>query len=176
MSSIKDCLPQDALDALISAKEELWKTSPKQKQKRNLKRKAFLPPIEVGNIYKIEVDERNGITPPHGLKTWFKHFAVMGIADDGSLMGCVVFDSEMNREHIEPGNEEFFIPISQGKYSFIDHDSYLECLKLKPATLSNIRQGKAEGRLTEDDLQKALELTKKSNRNSIITLKAFNIE
>ena len=162
MSSIKDCLPQDALDALISAKAELWKTSPKQKQKRNLKRKAFLPPIEVGNIYKIEVDERNGITPPHGLKTWFK--------------GCVVFDSEKNREHIEPGYDEFFIPISQGKYSFIDHDSFLECLRLKPATLSNIRHGKAEGRLTEDDLQKALELTKKSNRNSIMTLKAFNIE
>ena len=90
-------------------------------------------------------------------------------------MGCVVFDSEKNREHIEPGYDEFFIPISQGKYSFIDHDSFLECLRLKPATLSNIRHGKAEGRLTDEDLQKALELTKKSNRNSIITLKAYNI-
>lgn len=64
----------------------------------------------------------------------------MEISDDGSLMGCVVFDSEKNREHIEPGYDEFFIPISQGKYSFIDHDSFLECLRLKPATLSNIRQ------------------------------------
>ena len=130
---------------------------------------------KIGIYYKIEADERNGITPPHGRKTWFKHFVVMGISDDGSLMGCVVFDSEKNREHIEPGYDEFFIPISQGKYSFIDHDSFLECLRLKPATLSNIRHGKAEGRLTEDDLQKALELTKKSNRNSIITLKAYNI-
>lgn len=51
-----------------------------------------------------------------------------------------------------------------------------QCLRLKPATLSNIRHGKAEGRLTEDDLQKALELTKKSNRNSIIMLKAYNIK
>ena len=99
----------------------------------------------------------------------------MGIANDGSLMGCVVFDSDMNREHIEPGNEEFFIPISKGKYPFIDHDSYLECMKLKPATLSNIRQGKAEGRLMEEDLQKALELTKKSNRNDFVTLSIYNI-
>ena len=174
MSSLKDSLPQETLDALISAKENLQNTFPRQKKK--LKRKVVLPPIKVGNIYKIEADERNGITPPHGRKTWFKHFAVMGIADDGSLMGCVVFDSEKNREHIEPGYDEFFIPIPQGKYSFIDHDSFLECLKLKPATLSNIRHGKAEGCLTDDDLKKALELTKKSNRNSIMTLKAYNIE
>lgn len=174
MSSLKDSLPQDTLDALISAKENLQNSSPRQKKK--LKRKVVLPPVKVGNIYKIEADERNGITPPHGRKTWFKHFAVMGIADDGSLMGCVVFDSEKNREHIEPGYDEFFIPIPQGKYSFIDHDSFLECLKLKPATLSNIRHGKAEGCLSDDDLKKALELTKKSNRNSIMTLKAYNIE
>ena len=174
MSSLKDSLPQDTLDALISEKENLQNSSPRQKKK--LKRKVVLPPVKVGNIYKIEADERNGITPPHGRKTWFKHFAVMGIADDGSLMGCVVFDSEKNREHIEPGYDEFFIPIPQGKYSFIDHDSFLECLKLKPATLSNIRHGKAEGCLSDDDLKKALELTKKSNRNSIMTLKAYNIE
>lgn len=120
MSSLKDSLPQDTLDALISAKENLQNSSPRQKKK--LKRKVVLPPVKVGNIYKIEADERNGITPPHGRKTWFKHFAVMGIADDGSLMGCVVFDSEKNREHIEPGYDEFFIPIPQGKYSFIDHN------------------------------------------------------
>ncbi len=99
----------------------------------------------------------------------------MGIADDGSLMGCVVFDSDMNCEHIEPGYEEFFIPIPQGKYPFIDHDSYLECMKLKPATLSNIRHGKSEGQLEATDFQKALELTKLSNRNDHIILKMYNI-
>lgn len=134
------------------------------------------PLIEVGNIYKIEADERNGITPPFGRKTWFKHFVVMGIADDGNLMGCVVFDSNINREHLEPGYEDFYIPINKGKYSFIDHDSYLECMKLKPATLTNIRHGKAEGRLSDDDLQKALKLTKMSNRNSIIVLRMYNIK
>lgn len=174
MNSLKDRLPQDTLEALNSAKEKFRSTV--LKQKRNFKKKAVLPPIEVGNINKIEADERNGITPPLGRKTWFKHFVVMGISDDGSLIGCVVFDSEKNREHIEPGYDEFFIPIPQGKYSFIDHDSFLECLKLKPATLSNIRHGKPEGRLTEDDLKKALELTKKSNRNSNITLQTYNIK
>lgn len=175
MTSLKDNLPTKTLDALRSAKEKLQKNIWGQK-KKTISRRKPLPPIEVGNIYKIEVDECNDITPPLGKKTWFKHFAVMGIADDGSLMGCVVFDSKMNSNHIEPGNEEFYIPIAKGKYAFIKHDSYLECMKLKPATLYNIRHGKAEGKLNDDDLQKALELTKKSQRNTIVTLRAYNIK
>lgn len=63
-----------------------------------------------------------------------------------------------------------------GKYSFLDYDSYLECIKLKPATLANIRQDKAEGKLTNEDMEKALELTKKSNRNSIVVLNMYNIK
>ena len=173
MSALKDNLSPDSLKALVSAKEECQNQASKKKCSSNAK--TTLPPIEVGNIYKIEADERNGITPPRGRKTWYKHFAVMGIADDGSLMGCVVFDSKKNRDHVEPGYDEFFIAIAPGKYPFIDHDSCLDCLKLKPATLSNIRHGKAEGRLTEEDLQNALKLTKKSNRNSSITLRIYNI-
>lgn len=176
MNSLKDNLPQKSLDALNSAKENLEKNGLNSKQKSKKNRIRIPAPIEVGNIYKIEADERNGITPPPGRKTWFKHFAVMGIADDGSLMGCVVFDSKMNREYIGPGHEEFYIPISKGKYSFLDHDSYLECIKLKPATIANIRQGKAEGKLTNEDMEKALELTKKSNRNSIVVLNMYNIK
>ena len=58
--------------------------------------------IEIGNIYKIAANEENGITPPDGRDVWFKHFVVMGKAPDGSVYGCVVFDSEMNREYVEP--------------------------------------------------------------------------
>ncbi len=32
--------------------------------------------IEVGDIFKIEADEENGITPPLGRLTWYKHFVV----------------------------------------------------------------------------------------------------
>lgn len=131
--------------------------------------------IEVGDIFKIEADEENGITPPLGRLTWYKHFVVMGKSDDGSLFGCVIFDSSINREHVSPGDEEFFIPVPKGKYSFIDHDSYIECLKLKPATVTKLRKGKAEGRLQPDDLAKALKLVKFSRRNGPMILKMYNI-
>ena len=131
--------------------------------------------IEVGNIYKIAADQENDITPPEGREVWYKHFAVMGKASDGSIYGCVVFDSAINREYVEPGDEEFYLPIAKGRYNFIDHDSYLECLKLKPATAEKLLAGKFEGKLNDEDFKKATELIKLSRRHNFITLKLFGI-
>ena len=131
--------------------------------------------IRVGNIYKIAADEENDITPPVGCNVWYKHFVVMGKAADGSVYGCAVFDSKINRDYISPGDEEFFIPIKAGKYSFIDHDSYLECLKLKPATSEKLLSGKLEGELDEADLNEALRLVKLSRRHDHILLKMYGI-
>ena len=94
--------------------------------------------IEVGDIFKIAANEENRITPPDGRDVWHKHFVVMGKASDGSVYGCVVFDSKMNRNYIEPGDEDFYLPIKEGKYPFLDHDSFLECLELKPATAEKL--------------------------------------
>lgn len=141
----------------------------------NTQNSASSTGIEVGDIFKIEADKENGITPPLGRLTWYKHFVVMGKSDDGSLLGCVIFDSSINWEHVSPGDEEFFIPVPKGKYSFIDHDSFIECLKLKPATVAKLKKGKAEGRLLPDDLAKALELVKLSPRNGPMVLSMYNI-
>lgn len=143
--------------------------------KRNNRKKDSSGNIEIGNIYKIEADTENDITPPDGRISWHKHFVVMGKAQDGSLYGCVVFDSKINKEYLIPGTEEFYIPIAKGTYSFIDHDSYLECLKLKPATSKKLLQGKFEGKLNDTDLEKAMNLVKMSPRHSFILLKAYGI-
>lgn len=63
----------------------------------NTQKPASSAVIEVGDIFKIEADEENGITPPLGRLAWYKHFVVMGKSDDGSLFGCVIFDSSINR-------------------------------------------------------------------------------
>lgn len=131
--------------------------------------------IEVGQIYKIAADEANGITPPVGRQEWYKHFVVMGKAEDGSVYGCVVFDSEINRDYVGPGDEEFYLPIKKGSYNFIDHDSYLECLKLKPATAEKLLNGKFEGTLSEEHMAAAKNLVKLSRRHNFITLKLYGI-
>lgn len=81
----------------------------------------------------------------------------------------------MNRNYIEPGDEDFYLPIKEGKYPFLDHDSFLECLELKPATAEKLLSGKAEGKLSPEDLREALKLVKMSRRHSFILLKMFGI-
>ena len=68
---------------------------------------------------------------------------------------------------------EFFR--GKGRYSFIDYDSFLECLELKPATAEKLLAGKAEGQLSAQDLQEALKLVKMSRRHSFILLKMYGI-
>ena len=131
--------------------------------------------IEVGSIYKIAANESNGITPPTGRDVWYKHFVVMGRTSDGGIYGCVVFDSDINREYVEPGDEDFYLPIRKGKYSFIDYDCFLECLQMKPATPEKLLAGKYEGMLDDDDLQEAMRLVKMSRRHSFVQLKIFGI-
>lgn len=131
--------------------------------------------IETGSIFKIAANEENGITPPEGREIWYKHFAVLGKADDGSVYGCVIFDSAINREYVEPVDEEFYLPIKQGSYPFIDHDSYLECLKLKPATAEKLLAGTAEGKLKQEDFDAAIRLVRMSRRHSFILLKMYGI-
>ena len=131
--------------------------------------------IEVGDIFKIAADESNSITPPAGRDVWYKHFVVMGKTADGSVYGCVVFDSEINRDYIEPGDEEFYLLINKGEYTFIDHNSYLDCLELKPATAEKLKSGRYEGKMNDSDLQKALQLVRMSRRHSFVLLKMFGI-
>ena len=87
----------------------------------------------------------------------------------------MVFDSAINREYVEPGEEDFYLPIRTGSYPFIDHDSYLECLELKPATAEKLLSGSAEGRLNETDFQEAMKLVKMSRRHSYVLLKMYGI-
>ena len=55
--------------------------------------------IEIGQIYRIKADERNGITPKSGMTFRPKFFVVMGFDNQGNIYGGVVFDSEINRNY-----------------------------------------------------------------------------
>lgn len=101
--------------------------------------------IQIGDIYKIKATEENGITPKDGLGYRYKHFIVMGMAADGSIYGCAAFDSEVNRDYLQPGTEGFYLKLGAGTYSFLDKDSVIDCLKLKPATADKLLSGKYEG-------------------------------
>ena len=105
--------------------------------------------VEIGDIFLIKANEENGITPKYGDLYRPKFFIVMGKAPDGSIYGCVHFNSDLNREYIAPGYEEFYLPISDKEYSFLDHDSYIDCVKLKVASESKLLSGIFMGKIKQ---------------------------
>jgi hypothetical protein len=131
--------------------------------------------IEIGQIYKIKANERNDITPKAGMAFRPKYFVVVGFDHQGNVYGGVVFDSEINRDFISPDFEDFFLPISCSKYAFMEHDSYIDCRKMKPSTLETLLDGHFCGNILQEDFSNILKLLKMSPRETFVRLRTFGI-
>lgn len=131
--------------------------------------------VQIGDIYKIKATEENGITPKDGLDYRYKYFIVMGIAVDGSIYGCAAFDSEVNRDYLQPGTEEFYLKVKAGRYPFLKKDSVIDCLKLKPATATKLLSGEYRGEILKEDYDRILSLVRMSPRHPFMYLKMLGI-
>lgn len=68
----------------------------RKRDKLNLGQGVTKDNPEKGDIWKIELDESNGITPKDGFDTREKFFVVLGVLPDGTIFGGVVFNSKVN--------------------------------------------------------------------------------
>lgn len=131
--------------------------------------------VQIGGIYKIKATEENGITPKDGLDYRYKYFIVMGKALDGSIYGCAAFDSEVNRDYLQPGMEDFYLEIKADRYPFLKKNSVIDCLKLKPATGTKLLSGKYAGDILPEDFNRILKLVKMSPRHPFMYLKMLGL-
>ena len=131
--------------------------------------------IEVGNIYRIRMDESNGITPKNPGDTYRdKYFVVLGFDPEGNVYGGIVINSQINR-HLPPTLVELQIPILRIHYSFLDHDSYLDCASLKAVSPEKFQQWKYLGKLRDIDQTIVFDSVKNSPSISKADLKRFGI-
>ena len=131
--------------------------------------------IEIGQIYRIKADESNDITPKAGMMFRPKYFVVMGFDNQGNIYGGVVFDSEINRDFVSHDFEDFFLPIPCSKYIFLEHDSFIDCRKMKPSTLEKLLEGEFCGDIAQDDYLNVVKLLKMSPRETYVHLKTFGL-
>ena len=131
--------------------------------------------IEIGQIYRIKADKENGITPKAGWLFRPKFFIVMGFDNQGNIYGGVVFDSEINRNFVNHDFEDFFLPIPCSKYSFLEHDSYIDCRRMKPSTLDKLVEGEFCGYIAQDDFSNIVKLLRMSPLETYVHLKTFGI-
>jgi len=131
--------------------------------------------VEIGQIYKIKADKHNDITPKSGMPFRPKYFVVVGFDNQGNIYGGVVFDSEINRDFVSSEFEDFFLPISSSKYTFLEHDSYIDCRKMKPSTLEKLLDGEYCGNILQEDFTNIVKLLKMSPRETYVRLRTFGI-
>lgn len=53
--------------------------------------------IEIGNVYRIQMDKSNGITPKPGDTSRNKFFVVLGFDEEGNIYGGVIINSNINQ-------------------------------------------------------------------------------
>lgn len=131
--------------------------------------------IEIGQIYRIKADESNSITPKSGMTFRPKYFVVVGFDNQGNIYGGVVFDSDINRNYISHDFEDFFLPIPKAKYSFLTHDSYIDCRRMKPSTLKTLLEGEFCGNIADDDYSNVVKLLKMSPMETFVRLRTYGL-
>ena len=99
----------------------------------------------------------------------------MGFDNQGNIYGGVVFDSEINRNFVNDDFEDFFLPIPCSKYSFLEHDSYIDCRRMKPSTLEKLIEGEFCGNIAQDDFSNIVKLLRMSPLETYVHLKTFGI-
>lgn len=108
--------------------------------------------IKVGNVYRIKMDERNGIKPKAGDSSRNKFFIVLGFDSEGNAYGGVIINSNIN-QNIPQSMKDWHMPIKCSKYSFLEHDSFVDCSKLKTASIEKFGKWQFLGVFSLDDVK-----------------------
>lgn len=87
--------------------------------------------IQPGDVYRMELTPQEGVKPKNdGDVSRNKYFVVMGVTEDGSLIGFVLINSEIN-PNISPRARAGHYKIYASDYSFLQKDRYVCCSDLK---------------------------------------------
>lgn len=87
--------------------------------------------IQSGEVYRIELTSNEGVKPKNeGDISRNKYFVVMGVTEDGSLIGFVLINSEIN-PNISPRAKAGHYKILASDYPFLQKDRYVCCNDLK---------------------------------------------
>jgi|WetSurMetagenome_2_1015567.scaffolds.fasta_scaffold33933_2 hypothetical protein len=95
------------------------------------KKKMILPTIKSGDIFRMKLTEKEGITPKNkGDIDRNKYFVVIHKTIDDTIIGFLVINTNINH-NLSETLQMLHYPISAKKYSFLKNDSFIYCGELK---------------------------------------------
>ncbi|MBO8455862.1 MAG: hypothetical protein IAC08_05610 [Bacteroidetes bacterium] len=130
--------------------------------------------VKVGDVYLMEMDFRNGITPKAGDLYRNKFFVVLGFDDAGNVYGGVVINSRVNSK-VDQNIQDWHYPIKKSRYSFLKHDSFVDCSQLKKAFIEKFSFWEYKGRIFKDDLDLIIGAVQSSPKETKANLSRYGL-
>lgn len=130
--------------------------------------------IKVGDVFRIKMDQRNGIIPKKGDESRNKFFIVLGFDSEGNIYGGVIINSNIN-QRIPQAIKDWQMPIKCSKYAFLEHDSFVDCSKLKCASADKFSTWKYLGSVESEDVEIILGTIKESPNETQEHLAMFGL-
>lgn len=133
--------------------------------------------IEQGKVYRVHLTQKNDIVTKDGTNERDKYFVLMG-KDEENVYGVNLINSEINKG-LPPAMQANFYELQADDYSFLRHNSYVDCNVFKPvfpyqlplSELNRLEQGK----LLERDLNGVIDKLKSAESISTIDLITYGI-
>jgi hypothetical protein len=117
--------------------------------------------VKIGDVYRIKMDNTNGITPKPGDEYRNKFFVVLGFDSEGNAYGGVIINSQINK-YVPQSIQDWHMPVKCSKYHFLSHDSFVDCSKLKNVSLDKFGEWEFKGQMDEEDIQLIIATVKDS--------------
>lgn len=130
--------------------------------------------INIGDVFRIKMNNTNGINPKKGDNFRNKFFIVLGSDDEGMIYGGVIINSNIN-PNIPPSVKYLHMPIKCSKYPFLEHNSFVDCSQLKTAEARKFNSWKFLGSLVEDDVQLIIGTIQESPMETVAHLAIFGL-
>ena len=134
--------------------------------------------IERGDVIRMKLTPEEGITPKNeGDDSRNKYFIVLGKTSDGTLIGFVVINSQINQNLSEP-LQQLHYPLLASKYAFLQKNRFADCGELKEITLDNFTDRykcQSFGKIDEEDLQLITQAVITSPKETKKNLRKFGL-
>ena len=106
--------------------------------------------IKVGNVYLINLDQQNGITPKNGDLTRDKFFVVLGFDNEGNVIGGLVINSKINY-NLPSSVTDYQLPIKVEQCPFLKYNSFVNCSKIIVANKAKFTKNTFRGEISDPE-------------------------
>ena len=118
--------------------------------------------IKVGNVYLINLDQQNGITPKNGDLTRDKFFIVLGFDQEGNIIGGLVINSNINY-NLPSSVTDYHLPLKVEQCPFLKHNSFVNCSKIIVANKTKFTKQAYRGEISDSELMELIVNTVKDS-------------